>query len=211
MYRLVILCLLQILVVPALSAEEITVRQLQQRLATAARSSDKKLEKQLANLQLIERLDGRLLAKLNNSLPGERSRNVLAAIADASAFLPPPQSETITEPPPDRKKQGDMLIQTVRFVGEESKRMPNFLAQRVTTRFQDMVLYPYSTRIQYYTPRNYHYFDRRAANLRYVDGQEEEVKSATPAHTSKQERDITLLPKGLTTWGAFGPLLETVV
>lgn len=206
--KLLILCFAQLLLVPALAAEDVTVRQLENRLATAGGSSDKKLEKEIASLHLTERLDRRLLVKLSNALPGDRSRNALMAVADASVFLPPPQSEVLPEFPPDPKLQGEILIRTAGFVGEEVKHMPNFLARRVTTRFQDAVLFPYSDRIQFYTPRDFHFFDSRTANLRYVGGQEEETKASSKA---TQERDITLLPKGLTTWGAFGPLLEMII
>lgn len=208
MRRLLILCLAQLLVVSALADDAVTVRQLEQRLASATGSSDKKVEKEISNLQLTERLDRSLLLKLSNALPGDRSRNALVAIADASAFLSPPQSEVLPESPPDRKVQGEMLIRAGAFVDEEAKRMPNFLAQRVTSRFQDAVLFPYSNRIQYYTPKDYHLFDRRVANVRYVGGQEEDTK---PTSNTRQDRDITLLPPGLTTWGAFGQLLETIV
>lgn len=203
-----VLCLMLLFTVSARAADEITVHQLEQRLAAGASSSDKKLEKQIAGLQLTERLDHRLLVKLSKALPGERSRNALLAIADASAFLKPPPSEMTSDPPPDRKEQGQILIRAASFAGEESTRMPNFLAQRVTTRFQDAVHYPFSKAIQYYTPNDYHLFDRRVANLRYVSGQEEEI---APNRNSPRLRDITLFPKGLTTWGEFGPLLETLV
>lgn len=208
--KLLVLCLAQLLVVPALAADDVTVRQLEQHLARAAGSSDKKVEKQISNLKLTERLDRSLLVKLSNALPGDGSRNALMAVADASAFLPPPQWEELPESPPDRKIQGEMLIRVTAFVRDEAKRMPNFLARRVTTRFQDAALFPHSNDIQYYTPNDYHFFDRRVANLRYVGGQEEEEETKA-APNAGQDRDITLFPKGLITRGEFGPLLETIV
>ena len=153
--KLLVLCLAQLLAVPAFG-NDVTVRQLEQQLARAVGSSDKKVEKQISNLQLTERLDRSLFVKLSDALPGDRSRNALMAITDASAFLPPPQSEEFPESPPDRKIQGEMLIRVAAFLRDQAKRMPNFLARRVTTRFQkNAALFPHSNSIQYYTPNDY--------------------------------------------------------
>lgn len=206
--KLVVLGLVLLFSLPVLAVDQVTVAQLEQRLTAAHGKSDKYLEKHIANLQLTERLDHRELLELSRTLPGKKSQAALLAIADASAFLDPPRSEMVMEVGPPAKTQGEILIRAAQFVAQESARMPNFLAQRVTTRFQDAVHYPFSTVIQYYTAANFHYFDTRTADLRYVDGKEEELK---PNGQPKRERDITLSPKGLTTWGEFGPLLDTVM
>ncbi|MFP5235213.1 MAG: hypothetical protein ACLGSD_04870 [Acidobacteriota bacterium] len=208
MRKLLVLGLILWCCLPVLAVDQVTVAQLQQRLAAAHGKSDKYLEHHIANLQLTERLDHRKLLQLSRSLPGKNSQTALLAIADASVFLYPPRSEMVMEVGPPPKTQGEILLRAAQFVAQESHRMPDFLAQRVTTRFQDAKHFPYSTVISYYTPANFHFFDRRIANLRYVDGKEEEMK---PNGHTKRERDITLAPKGLTTWGEFGPLLDTVM
>lgn len=208
MRKLVVLGFILLFCLPVLAVDKVTVAQLEQRLTAAHGKSDKYLEKHIANLELTERLDHRELQRLSQSLPGKKSQAALLAIADASVFLDPPRSEMIMEVGPPDKTQGEILIRAVKFVAQESARMPDFLAQRVTTRFQDVVRYPYSTVIRSYTASNFHYFDTRTADLRYLDGKEEEMK---PDGHRKRERDITLSPQGLTTWGEFGPLLETVM
>jgi hypothetical protein len=206
--KLVVLGLVLLFCLPALAVDQVTVAQLEQRLAAAHGKSDKYLEKHIANLELTERLDHRELQRLSRSLPGKKSQSALLAIADASAFLYPPRSEMIMEVGPPAKTQGEILIRAAKFVAQESRRMPDFLAHRVTTRFQDVVRYPYSSVIRYYTATNFHHFDTRTADLRYVDGTEQEMK---PNGQAKGKREIMLSPQGLTTWGEFGPLLETVM
>lgn len=208
MRKLLVLGLVLIFCVPAFAVDPVTFAQLEQRIAAAHGKSDKYLEKHISNLYLTERLDHRKFLQLSESLPGKRSRSALLAIGDASAFLDPPRSEMVMEVGPPAKTEGEILIRAAQFVAQESRRMPDFLVQRVTTRFEDAKHYPYSTVIAYYTPANFHFFDRRVANLRYVGGEEEELRSN--GHP-KRGRDITLSPKGLTTWGEFGPLLETVM
>lgn len=192
---------------PAFSVDQVTVAQLQQRLAAAHGKSDKYLQKHIANLQLTERLDHREFLRLGRALPGDKSRMALMALADASAFLPPPRSEMGTEATPDNKTEGEILIRSAKFVVAESKRMPNFLARRTTTRFHDAINFAYSSRINYFTPGNFHFVDRKAATVRYLGGKEEEMHGGGQV---KDRPNIVNAPMGLTTWGAFGPLLMTV-
>lgn len=207
MRKLLLLCLVVLFSMPALAADKVTVAQLQQQLAAAHGKSDKYLEKHIANLQLTERLDRRELLRLSQSLPGKKSQDALLVIADASAFLDPPRSEVIIEGPPPAKTQGEILIRAAKFVAAESKRMPNFLARRTSTRFHDAINFAYSSRINYFTPGNFHFVDRKAVTVRYLGGKEEEMHERGQV---KDRPNIVDAPMGLTTWGAFGPLLVTV-
>jgi len=195
--------------VPVHAVSSVTVAQLGQKLNQLSGKSDKHIAGQISELQLTERLDGGKLEQWSRSLPGQKSRTALMAVADASMFLKPPRSEIAPQAAPDKKTQGQILLRALQFVNDESRRMPNFLAERVTSRFQDAKWYPYSTHISYFTPNVYHLLDQRTASVRYVGGEEEEIKPNHPM--KKKERDITLSPKGLTTWGAFGPLLPIVM
>lgn len=205
---LILLCLWVGISVPALALESVTVNQLGLKLSKASGKSDQHTANQISKLELTERVSQRELEEWSRRLPGEKSRAALLAVASASAFLAPPPSDIVTDVAPDKKLQGEILLRATAFVNDESKRMPNFLAERVTTRFQDAKWYPFSMHVSYYTPKIYHLFDRRLANVRYLAGEEEEIK---PSRSTKAERDITLFPKGLTTWGAFGPLLPAVM
>jgi len=207
--KLLFLFLFLLVLVPVYAIDSVTVAQLGQKLNQLSGKSDRHIANEVSNLELTERLDRSRMEEWSRSLPGEKSRAALLAVADASIFLAPPPAEIAPDPAPDKKTQGQILLRALDFVSEESRRMPNFLAERVTTRFQDAKWYPYSTRISYFTPRVYHLLDQRTANVRYVGGEEEEIKPNRSA--KKKERDITLSPKGLTTWGAFGPLLPIVM
>jgi len=206
--RLLWLCLFGGISVHGLALDSVTTAQLGERLNKLAGKSDKHIARQISEFELTERVGQRQLEAWSRELPGDTSRTALLAVADASKFLAPPRSEILMEVAPEKKVQGEILLRAMEFVNDESKRMPNFLAERVTTRFQDAKWYPYSTHISYYTPKVYHFFDRHTANVRYLAGEEEEIK---PHSSTKKERDIMLLPQGLTTWGAFGPLLPTVM
>ncbi len=206
--KLLILWCVVLFSVHAFAIETLTVAQFEQGLSKVHGRRDKRTEKYISGVQLTERLRSSEFDRLNRRLKGERSRTALRAIADASAFLDLPRSELLPDPAPYLKLQGEILIQAGEFAGKASKRMPNFLAHRVTTRFLDGVTYPYSSQIHYFTPGVFHLYDSRTVGVRYINGREEVAESHDHL---KREGDITQSPPGLTTWGAFGPLLDTVM
>jgi hypothetical protein len=193
----------------AVAVETVSVKELEQRIFIFGRKSDRKAANEIAGLKLKERLSYENFVTLSHALPGERSREALTAVADASEFLGPPPAEILPLAGPPPKQQGEILLHAIQFVSDESKRMPNFLAERATTRFQDAVPYPYSARIRYVTPGSFHRIDSHTAGVRYLGGKEEELLAGN--RPKKELVDATQLPLGLTTWGEFGPLLETVV
>jgi hypothetical protein len=79
--------------VPALGAKRITVAQLEQTLVSVHAEPDAKVASQLSNLELTERLSAARLARLEADLPGEKARQELMILADASAFLNLPATD----------------------------------------------------------------------------------------------------------------------
>jgi hypothetical protein len=202
------------------AAEKVTVAGLEERLAGWHKDSDKKIATRLEDFGLTERLSTAKLEKMSAQLPGDRSRAALLAIADASAFLPPPADEVAADPAPEQKAQGQMLLRAIEYVGEETEKLPNFIATRQTTRFQDTKSVPFSNVPEYFTPGVFHLIDRNIAQVRYVGWMEAEEGqkwggSHGPPHwvTEDPESAATFRPShmGLTTRGIFGPLLSGVM
>lgn len=204
--------LLAALTVPAIAVtakltgpEKITVAQLEQALAAAQGKPDAELAQQLSNLGLIERLSPGKLARWQAELPGEKSRQSLLILADQSAFLPPPDAELAINPAPGPASTRQMLVQVVNYVNTTARQLPNFLATRQTTGFEDRPkedrLDAIGTLSVSYLPL--HLSGRSTATVTYRDRKEvvEEEKEAAAAGAIG----------GLATAGEFGPILSTVV
>ena len=76
--------------------ERVTVHELEQMLDAANEEHDGELAKQLAGLELSERLSSSQLSLWKDRLRGKKSRAALVALADESAFLDPPAAEILS-------------------------------------------------------------------------------------------------------------------
>lgn len=183
--------------------ETITVDQLEQTLTASRDKADGDLAEQLANLELTERLSDARLTKLDASLPGEKSRQALMLLADKSAFLAPPQSEIPVDPAPDAAATRQMLVAIVNYVNTTLRQLPNLLATRETTGFEDR---PRSDAVEAtgimslsYLPL--HLVGKSDATVTFRDRKE------TVEDGKAKQGKIG----GLITTGEFGPILSTVV
>ena len=169
----------------ALAGREISGEQLEQMLAGSNREPDKKIAKQLAELELTERLSAAGLARCEANLRGPDARRALIALADRSSFLDPPISEipTITEPDPQAQRR--MIALSADYVKKAIHQLPNLYATRVTTSFQ-------------HNKKPLHWVSTESAIVRYRDGQEERPRSRVVS---------TRGAGGMTTAGEFGPIL----
>jgi hypothetical protein len=220
MRRLFVLLCILVIGIPAVALEKVTVQGLQERLSGWQNDSDKKIATRLSNFALTERLSTAQLEQISAKLPGEKSRAALLAIADASAFLAPPADGIAADPVPEQKAQGQILLRAIEYVGEETEKLPNFIATRQTIRFQDTKNVPYANVPEYFTPGVFHLMDRNSAQVRYVGWMEAEEEqrwggSHGPPHwvTEDPESEATFRPShmGLYTRGIFGPLLAGVM
>jgi hypothetical protein len=206
MRTLVFMLSLAILALPALAADKVTVKQLEETLASSKSKSDKDLARRLADLELTERLGTPRFNQLQSSLPGEKSRAALVALADASAFLSPPAPEIVADAPPDRATQGQILSRAVDFVAATVTKMPDFLARRTTTRYQDLKARSVDTEPVIVTPGIYYLLGSDAVTIRFRNGKEEEDNA-----TAEKVKNRAAPQKGLVTWGVFGPMLGVVM
>ena len=137
MRSLAILLILAGLPCTALAAKRITVAQLEQTLTAAHSLQDAEVALQLSDLELTERLSTTNLDRLETGLPGEKSRQALMILADASAFLAPPAAEIPDQAAPDPATLRSILARTVNYVTQTLHQLPNFFADRVTRSFED--------------------------------------------------------------------------
>jgi hypothetical protein len=183
----------------AFGAERVTVDRLEQTLTAAHSLQDAEVARQLSDLELTERLSTAQLDRLETELPGEKSRQALMILADASAFLDPPAAEIPNQPTPDPATQRKILALAVNYVTQALHQLPNFFATRVTRSFEDS---PVVTRSGAFTTayQPIHLVGDSNVTVTFREGREVVEKS-------------TLDPRvrSLTTSGVFGPILGTVL
>jgi hypothetical protein len=197
MRKLMLQLLLAGISAQAFPAERITVQQLEQVLAAAQTKPDADVARQLSGLELAERPNTARLLHWEAQLPGPKSRQVLMALADVSAFLDLPPAEIPATAAPDLEAQRQMMARTADYVARTIHQLPNFFATRITTTFQDAMtlnrnepLHPVAT---------------SSVVVLYRDGRE--VVDSAAVKSKKSEPAIP----GLTTWGVFGPILGVVL
>jgi hypothetical protein len=205
MQKSLLLFLLFVAVLPVHAMEKTTVAQLEQKLTAAHGKQDKDLAKKLGGLELTERLNSQRLASIQAGLPGDKSRQALLAIADASAFLQLPAAEIPATPPPDALTQKQMLARAASDLVASVHKLPDFFARQTTTRFHDLkISFPASQPVVL-EHQAFYPLDSFSDTIYYRNGKEE-VESA-----EKQSKTKTRTSKGLVNWGVFGPMLRMVV
>src|SRR5271157_4083315 len=90
---------------PVFAAHSVTAAQLETQLAALHGKPDDEFARFLGDFQLSERITAAQLAQLQAKAPGEKSRQVLLALADQSAFLAPSAPGMPARPAPDFAEQ----------------------------------------------------------------------------------------------------------
>jgi|GEM_PF-665643 len=196
MWRFLILGLLVATSLPAFATRQVTVAQLEQAVAAAQRSSDADLAQQLSLLELTQRLSAATLANIKAQLPGNKAREELDILADQSAFLALPPAEIPSKPAPDTATQRQIMALVVQYVTTTIRQLPNFLATRETTGFEDRPQAAFA-----YLPM--HRIGQSAISVLYRDGKE--------VYTKEAKGESTASANGLTSMGEFGTILSTVL
>lgn len=186
----------------AFALKQVTIAQLEQLLSQNHGKSDAKVAHQLADLELTQRASTARLARWESGFPGPRTREALTLLADASSFLDLPRAEIPDEPPPDQQTEHDMLLRTIDYAVKTIPVLPNFMATRSTTHFEDTPLRQLFDEDTVYRPL--HATGTSSVPVTYRDGHE--VAEAPAADARKHDADI-----GLTTSGEFGPVLSVVL
>ncbi|HTX76589.1 MAG TPA: VWA domain-containing protein [Terracidiphilus sp.] len=183
---------------PLPATEQVTVAQLEQRLAR--KQSDREVASGLAGLQMTERIGTPRLEEWLKHMPGERSRQALTALADASSFLPPPGDEVLSTPAPDLAAQRAMLSRVAEFLVKQVPRLPNFYAQRTTIQFGEPLPKAGETWKTAQSDRKLYFERNTAERIFFEDG-----KETTDQRKMKVKQSF--LEDKLETTGTFGPIL----
>ena len=192
---LTVALLLQVAAVPLFAATRVTVAELDRTVTSTRSEPDDKLADQLSALELTQRLSSSTLARLQSALPGPKSRQELALLADQSSFLDLPPADVPPSPAPSVAAQRQIMTRVVNYVTETINRLPNFLATRETRSFRD----------------------RHDATFGYLPLRETNQFLATVLFRDGKEVDRTVAgkrapgPDGLVSWGEFGPILSIVL
>jgi len=173
-----------------LTARHVTVEQLEQLLKGLPGKSDRDLAHSLSSLELTERLSKTKLSSWMADFRAEKTRESLAALADASAFFAPPAAEIPVNAPPNASEQREMVSLANAYLNEAIPKLPNFFATRTTARFEETPLH-----VEYQVLQM---VERSKERVLYRRGHEEVDAEAAKQETSEPS---------LTTYGTFGPIL----
>ncbi len=118
--------------------EPISVAQLESRLDALSHLRDADSAKQLASLQLTERLSSSRLAPWETRLRHrEKTLETLVALADESEFLTPPAAEIPQRPAPSLDEQRQMMARTVNYLASAIPTLPDFFARRSIVHYEE--------------------------------------------------------------------------
>jgi len=206
--------------VPSLAVKRMTVEQLQQTVAAAQAShrKDDEVVQQLAEVELTARLSSAALQRMIDASPGAGTTQALRAIADTSAFLPPPPGEIPNIPAPTIAAQKAMLAHTIQYVSRTLPGLPDFLATRKTEHYDDS---PHPLTPGGWPVRSgFQYRDHDEIPIAFQDGRETDDPAMQSVRASAKKPDgkkDAAPPKaaprslGLESWGEFGPILGVVL
>jgi len=183
------------------SSPSISVAELQRIVTGRKRKSDAKLARQLSRIELGERMSDATLQTLKKGLPGPKSRSALLAIADASAFLPPPPADVLEQAPPIAAERTHMLSLTVDYLRNVFRRLPDFYADETVVR--------YESRVKRRSALNDRPSWRAVADSSVIVSYRDGKEVATPRGWMRMPVNAGV--QGLVTTGIFGPILSTVV
>jgi VWFA-related protein len=202
--RLILLVALAALAHPAGAGTRITVAQLDQALtaAIAAHKPDAEIARQIASLELSERLTEASLNRLNIRLAQDAlAAQALALLADRSAFLDPPVAELPGTAAPDGAARQRMLDAARNYVAQTLPRLPDFLATRTIKRYDDS---PQALKKGAWPVRaGLHLVGTSSREISVRN--EREGQGVEHGSAASQEQN------GLSTWGEFGFLPAVIL
>jgi len=127
-------------VLPAWAAKRLTIAQLEHLLSAevAAHKQDSEIATKIAGVVLAERISPATFARLDAQL--QKSvliYQALRLLADQSEFLDLPVDESVADAAPDAAAQARMLQAAQEYVSQTLRRLPDFLATRTITLYDD--------------------------------------------------------------------------
>jgi hypothetical protein len=201
--------------------KHVKVAQVEQLLTVAHHQRDMKVAKQLAGLEMTERVTSLRLSRWQADFAGAQTREALLALADASAFLDLPAADIPSIAMPDEATRKQILSRVIEYVRTTIHQLPNFFATRSTTHFDDTPVMVKMTSVimsgsgkfagnsvtTSASPglRLLHGVSMAAILVTYLNGLEVE-DAAAGKHRGPRYQEM-----GLTTSGEFGPVLSIAI
>lgn len=213
MRTLILVCVVAGMTWPAFGAQQVTVEQLKEKLASSGAETDEQLASQISEMQLTERLNSQLQVRMKAGLQGDKSRQALIALADESGFLDLPPAEIPAEAAPDEGRQRQIAAMVVEYATRINHQLPNFFATRTTTRFEDWpqgLEFKGIVPVRYIPPRM---VGKSNGIVTYRNGKEEvsDGAAAPKRRATNEPKKPATNEQGLYAWGLFGPILATVL
>jgi hypothetical protein len=195
---------------PLLAVTRMTVAAFDQMLASrlAAHESDTDTAQKIAGIELTERLTSANVANLKKTLQmGPLTEIAVEMQVDSSAFLNPPASELPQKDVPAVPEQQAMLNAAVHFVSTTFQHLPDFLAERQTSSYDNS---PVVVTHSGWAPPNglLHTAGTFKQLVTYRGGREISLSNLTANGKSTQSGPA---PSGLSSSGEFGPVLATIL
>jgi hypothetical protein len=190
----------------AVAAQRATVADLLELLAQqrATHLSDAQVASQLGSLELTERLTDLTLDQIKAEFnPGQSTMAKLNVLADLSAFLEPPAREVPGKDPPTAAEQQEMLQAVENFATVTLKHLPDFMATRKTTSFEDVPILTEDLSVQ----SGMHPIGSSVREVAYRNG----LEFASEAAAAAEQASHAAQRPGLSSSGEFGPVLATIM
>lgn len=194
-------------ILPDAVGQEVTIAQLRSFLVDQHRlkQSDPETADRLSSVWLSERLTGAALRGIIiEAGPGPEAVEQLRLLADGSMFAAPVATETPTDPRPSPEQEDAMLAAAARYAQTALQHLPDFLAVRITRRFDNR---PVALDAKHTRARTQmHWIGEFKNRITYRHGAEIAEDSAASQQTYAE---LAAHP-GLVSMGEFGPILAQV-
>jgi hypothetical protein len=187
---------------PRPGIEKVAVAQLEELV-----HSQTDLPRNLANLELTERLSTPRLDALLSVIHSERERQALTADADLSLALAPPADEIVNRPPPPVEEQRAIFRRTFDYLHNAIPKLPDFYALRNTARFEEPPERDNEIWKMPHQDQTLHFATSEHATVLYRNGNEVVEKKQKLG----KRRVAGARARDLETWGTFGPILAYVL
>lgn len=190
-------------------AETWTIHQLRSDLEKrSARRSDKSIAEKLSTVQLSQQLTQRTLNSLSREFQfGSRTLAALDFLTLQSALLDPPREEFVKNDPPDNTACSTMFRAAAEFASAALSHMPDFIATRSTSSWDDAPPPPNS--VTGFVPAfvQIHPSGSSEEDITYREGREVGLDGAAKLSMHTQAQGAS----GFTSRGEFGPLLRLIL
>ncbi len=192
------------------ATKPVTIDEFEAQLNRLHGKADDFVVSRISSFQLTQRATLARLTRWLSDFHGRQARMVLIAIADSSAFLELPQSDSPSTAAPPAEEQRAIITRAITSLEATTHHLPDLSATRNTLEFNDskedtglITFSPTDAPVSKpETERKTHFIDKTSVSVSYVHGSEI-FNDRDPARQKRAGR-------GLTTWGEFGPILSVV-